>query len=165
MQVLDWQAVVEEYGPTVWQTAYRLLGNHADTADCFQEAFVCALQVSRRQNVRNLAALLIRLTTARAIDKLRQRRRRPHCKADATDLASLPSPNPDPAQQVQQRELAAKLQDALAQLPRQEAQAFCLRYFSDMSYQQIAKELDIKTNAAGVLLHRAKARLRQYLQR
>jgi RNA polymerase sigma factor (sigma-70 family) len=66
-------------------------------------------------------------------------------------------------QQAQQRELAAKLRDAIGQLAPQEAQAFCLRYFNDMSYRQIAKQLGIRTNAAGVLLHRAKARLRQYL--
>jgi RNA polymerase sigma-70 factor (ECF subfamily) len=56
------------------------------------------------------------------------------------------------------------LRKALAQLPPQEAQVFCLRYLNDMSYRQIAKQLNIKTNAAGVLLHRARAKLRQYLR-
>jgi len=32
-----------------------------------------------------------------------------------------------------------------------------------MSYRQIARELDMSANAAGVLLHRAKTRLRQAL--
>lgn len=77
MQVVDWQVVLEKYGPIVWQTTYRLLGNHADAADCFQEAFVGALEISRRQRVRNFPALLSRLATARAIDRLRQRVRRP----------------------------------------------------------------------------------------
>jgi len=163
LQVLDWKVVVEKYGPIVWQTSYRLLANHADSADCFQETFVSAMQVARRQRVRNFPALLVHLATARAIDRLRRRRRRPHCNGDTADLATLPSANPDPVQQAEQRELAAKLRDAMGQLAPKEAQAFCLRYFNDMSYRQIAKELGIKTNATGVLLHRAKARLRQYL--
>jgi DNA-directed RNA polymerase specialized sigma24 family protein len=33
-----------------------------------------------------------------------------------------------------------------------------------MSYRQIANELGIKTNAAGVLLHRARAKLRESFQ-
>jgi len=33
--VYDWQLIVNEQGPLVWQTAYRLLGNEADAADCF----------------------------------------------------------------------------------------------------------------------------------
>ena len=49
-----------------------------------------------------------------------------------------------------------QLQKALVQLPVQEAKVFCMRYLNDMSYRQIAKELDIKTNAVGVLLYRAK---------
>jgi len=39
----------------------------------------------------------------------------------------------------------------------------CLRYLTGLSYRQIARELDISANAAGVLLHRAKTRLRQAL--
>ena len=73
MQVIDWQGIVKKHGPLIWQTAYRLLGNHADAADCFQETFVSALQFSRRQRVRNFSALLAWLATARAIDRLRQR--------------------------------------------------------------------------------------------
>jgi RNA polymerase sigma factor (sigma-70 family) len=59
--------------------------------------------------------------------------------------------------------LAARLRQSLSQLPQQEAQVFCLRYLSDMSYRQIAKELDIKTKTAGVLLHRARKKLRGFL--
>ncbi|MBA7711503.1 hypothetical protein ES703_120469 [subsurface metagenome] len=65
--MIDWQMVVKKHGPAVWQTAYRLLGNHADTADCFQETFICALELSRRQRVRSFPALLVRSATTRAI--------------------------------------------------------------------------------------------------
>lgn len=164
MQVIDWRLIVEKHGPAVWQTAYRLLGNRADAADCFQETFICALKVSRRQRVRSFPALLTRLATVRAIDKLRQRFRRAQVCADAVDLAIVPSGNPGPVQQVQTRELTARLRKSLSQLPPQEAQVFCLRYLNNMSYRQIGKELGIKTNAAGVLLHRARAKLRELLK-
>ena len=75
MQVYDWQAIVTEHGPTVWQTAYRLLGNRADAADCFQETFLSAFEYSRHQPVRHIPGLLVRLATTRAIDRLRQRTR------------------------------------------------------------------------------------------
>ena len=38
-----------------------------------------------------------------------------------------------------------------------------MRYLNDMSYRRIASELDIKTNAVGVLLYRAKEKLRKSL--
>ena len=65
--MIDWQSIINKHGPAVWQTAYRLLGNHADTADCFQETFICALELSRRQRVRSFPALLVRSATTQAI--------------------------------------------------------------------------------------------------
>ncbi len=55
------------------------------------------------------------------------------------------------------------MREAIGRLPRQEAKVFCLRYLSEMSYRQIAEELDIGINAVGVSLYRAKARLREAL--
>jgi RNA polymerase sigma-70 factor (ECF subfamily) len=162
--VIDWQVITKKHGPAVWQTAYRLLGNHADAADCFQETFVSALEFCRRQRVRNFSALLARLATARAIDQLRRRFRRSNSRTNLADWAAVQSANPGPAEKAQQQELAAGLRESLSKLPPQEAQAFCLRYLNDMSYRQIANELGIKTNAAGVLLHRARAKLRESFQ-
>ncbi len=162
LKIIDWQVIVKKYGPLVWQTAYRLLANRTDAADCFQETFVSALEFSRRQHVRNFPALLSWLATARAIDRLRQRLHQPLANIKDADWVTIQSANPGPVQQAQQHELAARLRKALAQLPSQEAQVFCLRYLNNMSYRQIAKELDIKTNTAGVLLHRARAKLREY---
>ena len=72
--------------------------------------------------------------------------------------------NPGPVQMAQQQELIVRLRESLIQLPLAEAQVFCMRYLNDMSYRQIAKELGIKTNAAGVLLHRARVKLRKFFE-
>ena len=61
LQVINWQRIIDKHGAIVWQTAYRLLGNHADAADCFQETFICALEISKIQRVRHFPALLTRL--------------------------------------------------------------------------------------------------------
>ncbi len=163
MQVYDWQLITEKHGPRVWQIAYRLLGNHSDAADCFQETFLAALEVSRRQHVRNLPGLLARLATTRAIDRLRQRGRQERYRTAAQEAPSASAWDGNPADGAETGELTKRLRQAIGELPPQEANAFCLRYFSEMSYRQIAKELGIKTSAAGVLLHRAKARLRERL--
>jgi RNA polymerase sigma-70 factor (ECF subfamily) len=163
VQVIDWQIIIEKHGSAVWQTAYRLLGNGTDATDCFQDTFVCALELSQRQRIRNFHALLTQLATTRAIDQLRRRFRHSHlCAADApADWDAVPSTNPGPVKLAQQQELAARLRESLTQLPPQEAQVFCLRYLNDMSYRQIAKALGISINAAGVLLHRARVKLRK----
>jgi RNA polymerase sigma-70 factor, ECF subfamily len=163
LQVIDWQAIITEHGPAVWQTAYRLLGNDADAADCFQETFVSALEVCRRQPVRNFSSLLVRLATTRAIDQLRRRFRRSRGHSSSDVGAAEQKATPCPSQQAQDRELAGRVRQLVSQLPPQEAQAFCLRYLNDLSYREIADELGVNTSAAGVLLHRAKTRLREAL--
>lgn len=161
LQDADWQTIVAEQGPLVWRTAYRLLGNHADTADCFQETFLAALELSRRQPVRNVSGLLVRLATTRAIDRLRQRGRRERQVTGGT--ADQVWAAGDPADQVQDRELVGQLRRAIGELPEQEAKVFCLRYLNEMSYWQIGRELSIGINAVGVALFRAKAKLREAL--
>lgn len=162
MQLTDWQVVVKSHGPLVWQTVYRLLGNHTEAADCFQETFLAALEVSRRQPVHNVSGLLVRLATTRAIDRLRQTARRQRHQAEAC-ACPQDGETVDPSSHAQDRELAGRLTEAIGTLPPQEAKVFCLRYLSDMSYRQIAKELDIGTSAVGVSLHRAKVKLRAAL--
>lgn len=162
--MIDWQTIIEKHGHTVWQIAYKMLGNHEDAADCFQETFTCALEFSRSQRVRNFSALLVRLATTRAIDQLRQRFRRSGHDVVKSDWVAVPSANPGPIQVAQHQELMDRLRESLTQLPPAEAQVFCMRYLNDMSYRQIAKELGIKTNAAGVLLHRARAKLRKFFE-
>ncbi len=163
MQVIDWQIIIEKHGAIVWMTAYRLLGNYTDTSDCFQETFISALNVCKRQKVKNFPALLARLATTRAIDMLRVRLRMESNNSIDEYNPDTPENNHDPAKCVQKQELATQLQKAIVQLPLQEAQVFCMRCLNDMSYRQIASELNITTNAVGVLLHRAKDKLKKSL--
>jgi RNA polymerase sigma-70 factor (ECF subfamily) len=163
LQVHDWQVIVNEHGPLVWQTAYRLLGNDADAADCFQETFLAAFEIAGAQPVRNLCGLLVRLATTRAIDRLRQHSRR--ARHNGSGLVHQSDGDAgDPCTIAQQHELGAQLRRAIARLPAPEGKAFCMRYLSGLSYREIARELDISINAAGVLLHRVKCKLRNTLQ-
>jgi len=164
LQAPDWQTIINEYGSRVWSTAYRLLGHEADASDCFQEAFVSALELSQRQKVRNMGALLTRLTTLRAIDRLRQRKRQSQRFMHVDDLSDVQGSVPGPAQVAEAAELTQALREAIACLPAPQAQAFCLRYFSDMSVRQIARALNMPTGTVGVMLHRARARLRELLR-
>jgi RNA polymerase sigma-70 factor (ECF subfamily) len=161
----DWQEVVEQHGPLVWRTGYRLLGNHADASDCFQKVFLDALQIARREPVRRWSALLRRLATARALDLMRDRYRRRNRSEPLTAVAQAISQEPLPEQQAEATELTEQLRAALAELPEQQAQVFCHRWLDGLSYEQIAEQLDLDANSVGVLLHRARRRLQQLLVR
>jgi DNA-directed RNA polymerase specialized sigma24 family protein len=52
---------------------------------------------------------------------------------------------------------------SLAKLSPQQAETFYLRYMEEMDYGQIAEALGIDVNQVGVVLHRARSRLREIL--
>jgi RNA polymerase sigma-70 factor (ECF subfamily) len=159
-KVTDWQSIVDKHGGLVWSIAYRLLGNDADAADCFQETFVSAFEFSRKQRIRSYPALLSRLATVRAIDQLRSRNR----PSNLSDCRDVVDNNPSPQQHLAAYELAEQLRLALGKLPPGEAEVFCLRCLNGLSYRAIARQLGIKRNAVGVMLHRARQKLRGLLK-
>ena len=103
----DWDEILTRDGPAVWRTAYRIVGNRADADECVQEAFLHALEISRRETVQHWRALLQRLAAARAVDRLRSRLRRGRHETLA-DCDALSGPAPLPSKSVEDAELSAR---------------------------------------------------------
>lgn len=160
----DWKSTIEEYGPQVWGIVYRILGNEADASDCFQEVFVTAVKTSRRQSIRNMEAFLHRVATQRGIDLLRKRN--PHFRLHRfdSDCPDTESPEPQPSMRAQSKELSEQLRIALAKIPQQEAEIFCLRVLNEFSYRQIADVMKMNENYVGVLLNRTRSKLQELLK-
>ncbi len=159
----DWEAVVGQHAGIVQRTVHRLVGNHTDAGDCIQETFLEAVKIDRREPVRNWSALLRHLATVRALDLLRSRsrqRNRDNAEADPT-LAT--SREPSPSGQAEANELACRLRAAVGQLPRRQAEVFCLTCFEQMTSEEVAERLGIRPTAARMLLCRARARLERLL--
>ena len=165
--MVDWDSIIDREGPAVWRTVRRLLTRRADAEECFQETFVAALELWRRQPVRSPRAALQRLATARAVDRLRQRyrdeRHRESGGLDGESPSEVPDAAPSPPQRAAAAELAEALRAALAQLPAKQADAFCLHCLDGYSYREIADALGESVDNVGVLLHRARGRLRELL--
>ena len=168
--MIDWEGIVREHRPAVWRAAYRLLGNRADADECFQETFAAAVAFVRasRHPVRNWGALLVRLATARAVDRLRQRVRRTSREVPGGGrfvIDALPDRDPDsrPDGRAEQAEMSARLRSCLAHLPPKQADAFCLHCLEGWSYREVAEEMNESADHVGVLIHRARAALKERL--
>jgi RNA polymerase sigma-70 factor (ECF subfamily) len=156
--VTDWDRIVRSYGPLVFATAWRILGHAADTEDVVQEVFLQVHQLQQTHPVRHWGGLLRRLAACRALDRLRQRK-----TTVSLNGLSLVGPGEGPEAVAVERELAERLRLAIAQLPEREAAVFCLRYFDDLSYQDIADSLGIQTGAVASALHKARLKLEAFL--
>ena len=155
----DWEAVVSQHVGIVRSTIYRLVGNHADAWDCVQ-----AVRIDRRESVRNWPALLKHLATARALDLLRMRYRQQNRHGSELDQSQASSREPNPSSNAEASELADRLRVAVGQLPRRQAQVFCLTCFEQMSSEEIADRLGISPTAVRMLLSRARRRLQRLLE-
>lgn len=155
---LDWNAIVRDHGPAVFGSAWRILGQSADAEDVTQEVFMEAYRQRRRQSVRSWAALLRRMAVCRALDRLR--RRRPTLSIHGLSMAAA---DVSPELEAIAVEMADKLREAVSRIPEREGEVFCLRYFEDLSNQQIAEALDIQPGAVAAALHKARAKLRALL--
>ena len=158
----DWASIVDRHGPLVWSISHRLLGHSPDAEECFQETFLAALKLGRRQEVRDWTALLRRLAVRCAAQALRQRyrRRREQELLAAPETAGADC---DPAARAIEAESLGEVRTAVARLTPRQAEVFWLRFVEEMSYEAIAQQMGLSTSAVGVLVHKVRKRLRQRL--
>jgi RNA polymerase sigma-70 factor (ECF subfamily) len=156
--MIDLDRLVREHSPALYGIAWRILGHAQDAEDVVQEVFAEAHRQSNGAAVVCWPALLRRMATCRALDALR--RRRITLPLDAAQPALAQD---DPAAIAACRELEARLRIALAELAPREAEVFCLRYFEELSYREIAETLGISPTATSTALNQARSRLEELL--
>jgi RNA polymerase sigma-70 factor (ECF subfamily) len=138
----DWERIVREHGPAVFATAWRILGHAAETEEVVQEVFQQAREATRGQEVPCTEVLLRRLAVGAALEQLRRR----------------------PAGEGREGGPVARLRAALALLPGCEAAVFSLRYFDDLSCEEIADTLLLNHSAVASALGHARMCLESLLR-
>ncbi|MCA9261391.1 MAG: sigma-70 family RNA polymerase sigma factor [Planctomycetales bacterium] len=159
------EALIKLHGEAVWRLIVRILGNDGhDAADCFQQAFVELVGRQRRHgDVRDAGGLLRRIAAARAVDCVR-RRIRQRARIDDVDPLGLPARSAnDPHATAEGSELVNDLRTALTRLSARQAEAFVLVEVECLTREQAALALGVSANHVAVLLHRARAALREHL--
>ena len=109
---------------------------------------------------------LLRVAGNQCIDTLRRRQRGRRVIVEVDDGAAAidaPSSEPSPLGAVISKEERAKVRDAIARLPDNYRVPLVLRYYSELSYDEIAQQLDLERNHVAALIFRAKQELRRRL--
>lgn len=135
--------------------SYRI-GPGADAEDVTAETFARAVRYRDSYDSSKGDALgwLIGIAS-RCVDDAVSRRRAPeHQDADSEDSGDLEQRTVD----------RLTLEAAVRRLSARDRDLIALRYGADLSANDIARQLDLKTNAVEVALHRALGRLRATLE-
>jgi RNA polymerase sigma-70 factor (ECF subfamily) len=109
---------------------------------------------------------LLRVTGNQCIDALRRRKRGRRVIVEAEEgvgVIEAASPEPSPLGAVISTEERAQVRDAIAHLPENYRVPLVLRYYGELSYDEIAQQLGLKRDYVAALLFRAKQELRRKL--
>ncbi len=108
---------------------------------------------------------LLRVAGNQCIDTLRRRQRGRKVIVEVEDamVIEAPSSEPSPLGAVISTEERAQVRDAVAHLPVNYRVPLVLRYYSELSYDEIAQQLGLQRNYVAALIFRGKQELRRKL--
>lgn len=158
----DLESLFREHHDRVLRTAYRITGSVVDAEDVLQTVF---LRLSRRQGGVNLepnpASYLHRAAINASLDLMRQRGRAAAVPLDEVAPVLAGNPQLNPETQHKNAELRACLRRAVARLSDKSAEMFVLKYFEGYDNTEIAELMGTSAMVVGVLLHRARTRVKK----
>jgi RNA polymerase sigma-70 factor (ECF subfamily) len=151
-------ALVEEHYQSLYRYAYRLSGTPADAEDLTQEAFYKAqAQLGSLRDPDRAKPWLFSILRNAYLHRARSDRAHKQVSLDA--VGDLPDDPPPDVPEVEPEEL----QRALNELPEGFRTPVILFYFEDMSYRDIAEQMDLPIGTVMSRLARAKGHLRDRL--
>lgn len=158
----DLEQLFREHYDRVFRAAYRIMGSVVDAEDVLQTVF---LRLSRRAENLNLepspASYLHRAAINASLDLMRQRARTDSVSIDDVAPVLVANPRQNPELQSRDSEMRASLRRAIACLGEKSGEMFVLKYFEGFENKEIAKLMGTSAMVVGVLLHRARTRVKK----
>jgi len=159
-----WGDLYREYAPAIFRFCRRALPTREDAEDATMEIFMKLRdKLSQYDESRSFSAWLYKVAANHCWDLLRRRKIRQDKETE--DLENVPLVHPDPSQldRMIEQKSSEEVRRALDKLGSRARMALVMRYYSDMSYDEIADALGVRRAFVGVVLLRARHELRQAL--
>jgi RNA polymerase sigma-70 factor (ECF subfamily) len=160
---IDLAALVQTYSPLLFRVVHSVLRSRSEAEDVVQDVFVRVLEHRRTlAEVRDMRVWLIRIAWNLALDRRRRIRPEQFDESFVEGLISSSVPA-DQAMDEAQRMKAVLLE--LERLPRGERHVLMLSAIEELNTVEIAAVLQRSESAVRALLFRARARLRERLEK
>ena len=164
--------LVEQHQRMVYQLALHLLGDHNEALDLSQEVFLRVFRtLATFKGQSSLRTWIYRIVVNQAWNRQRwwrRRRRGDQVSLDdhvrARGERAFPDAAARPDRVLDQKELAARVWQALERLPFEQRTAIVLREIDGLSYEEIAFSLGVASGTVKSRLARAREALRAELR-
>jgi RNA polymerase sigma-70 factor (ECF subfamily) len=148
--------IVEDYQKPVFNLCYRMLGDTFEAEDAAQETFIRALKSIKRYDAkRAFSTWLLSIAAHYCIDQLRKRKGR-NISIEENPYLTIQDISPGPETMTIMREDRDRLRKILNALNPTDRAAIILRYWNELSYEQIAETLSLTVSAVKSRLHRSR---------
>lgn len=160
-----WGDLYGQYAPAIFRFCRRALPTREDAEDATMDIFVKVRQkLSQYDATRPFGAWLYTVAANHCWDLLRRRKLRQDLETGEVENMPLEHPDPGQLEQLVQQRTSQEIRRAMDKLPSRSRMALVLRYYSDMSYDDIASTLGVRRTFVGVVLLRARHQLREILE-
>jgi RNA polymerase sigma-70 factor (ECF subfamily) len=160
-----WGELYREYAPAIFRFCRRAMPSREDAEDATMDIFVKVRQkLSQYDATRPFSAWLYTVAANHCWDLLRRRKLRQDLETGEVENMPLEHPDPGQLEQLVQQRTSQEIRRAMDRLPSRSRMALVLRYYSDMSYDDIASTLGVRRTFVGVVLLRARHQLREILE-
>jgi RNA polymerase sigma-70 factor (ECF subfamily) len=160
-----WGELYRRYAPAIFRFCRRALATREDAEDATTEIFMKMRQkLGTFDSSRPFTAWLYRVASNHCWDLLRRRRIRQDLETEDVEALPLEHPEPSQLEKLQAEHTSEEVRRGLSRLPDRARLALVLRYFAEMSYDEVADTLGVRRAFVGVLLLRARHQLRDILR-
>jgi len=157
--------IVDAYQRPIYNLCYRMLGDSTEAEDAAQETFLRAYtKLDSYQPGRKFSSWLFAIASNYCIDRLRRRRHQTVSWDELPPWRVIPATETEPEDAALAHEAQDILHDLLDGLAPDYRAALVLRYWHELSYDEIAEALDTTVSAIKSRLFRAKQMLGQQME-
>lgn len=152
--------IVDRYKSRVFTMAYRMLSSREEAEDISQEAFIKIYRSLKTYDAgrTRFSTWVYRITYNLCIDYLRKRKEMAPLEEDI-----LAAPSGTPEEITEARDSAARLHQAVQNLPEEYRIPLTLFHFQGLSYREICQVLKVPMSIVKNRLFRARKLLREKL--
>lgn len=159
-----WGELYRQYAPAIFRFCRRAMPTREDAEDATMDIFLKVRQkLAQYDASRPFSAWLYTVAANHCWDLLRRRKVRQDLETG--DVEEMPLQHPDPGQleRLIDQRTSQQVRRALEKLPARSRMALVLRYYAELSYDEIAEAVGVRRAFVGVVLLRARHQLREVL--
>ncbi len=154
--------LVQKYQQPLYRVIRRMLLDHDDSNDVLQEVFIKVFNnLDRFRADAKLSTWLYRIATNETLSHLRKKKNK--FFLPILDVDRLLADRLDSGTLMDADELQLKLQKAILALPEKQRIVFQLRYYDEMSYEDMSEALGTSEGALKASYHHAAKKIEKYL--